>query len=165
MSEELLTIDFRNLSNRMIERHPVTYGVPLGRGVLREAAGVAVRLPSGEHRPTQAKALERYLDNPEMCPHGHPIPNADGTIAETSGVSLAGLEAGCSAPVLRVAEDDDAVLSYLCSLGLFPGAEVQIIEAAPFEGPLLVEIEGHRSALARDMAARIIVEPGEGCSV
>jgi DtxR family Mn-dependent transcriptional regulator len=115
--------------------------------------------------PRVLEALERYLDNPEMCPHGHPIPNADGTIAETTGVSLAGLGAGCSATVLRVAEDDDAVLSYLGSLGMFPGTTVEIIEAAPFDGPLLVEVGGRRSALARDMAARIVVEPGEGCSV
>ncbi len=35
--------------------------------------------------PRVLAALETYLDNPEVCPHGHPIPAADGTVRTVSG--------------------------------------------------------------------------------
>lgn len=107
--------------------------------------------------PRVLLALEEYLDSPDVCPHGHPIPASDGSVATVVGRPLSSLGAGERATVLQLAEDDDAVLSYLTSLGLIPGEPVSVIEVAPFGGPLLIRIGDATSAVARDMAALVLV--------
>jgi hypothetical protein len=62
MSRKLLTITFRNLSNRAIAAYPVTYGVSLAQGVLRIAERLAIELPNGERRALQTKVLETHFD-------------------------------------------------------------------------------------------------------
>ncbi|MFA5843664.1 MAG: metal-dependent transcriptional regulator [Coriobacteriia bacterium] len=107
--------------------------------------------------PRVQAALETFMDNPSVCPHGHPIPAADGSVGTVEGRPLADLIADESGEVVQVAEDDDSLLSYLASLGMFPGAVVRVCEVAPFKGPLLVEVGGSRYALGRDVAGRILV--------
>jgi DtxR family Mn-dependent transcriptional regulator len=102
-------------------------------------------------------ALEEYLDNPEVCPHGHPIPSEDGTIAEEKGSSLCSFGSGSDVRIVSVAEDDDAMLAYLGSMGMFPGTKVSVCEVAPFKGPLMVEVNGSTYALGREVADQILV--------
>jgi DtxR family Mn-dependent transcriptional regulator len=107
--------------------------------------------------PRVLEALERLLGDPTVCPHGHPIPSADGSIAESRGGSLDAIAPGCSARVLRVAEDEE-LLGYLGALGLTPGAVVTVVEAEPFGGPLTIEVGEARRALSREVASRVTVE-------
>jgi len=46
----------------------------------------------------------------------------------------------------------------LAQLGFLPGNKVRIIRAAPFHGPLLLEVEGREIVLGRGVASHIIVE-------
>jgi DtxR family Mn-dependent transcriptional regulator len=107
--------------------------------------------------PRVLEALERFLDNPEVCPHGHPIPGADGSMADMGGEPLCNVPEGTSASVVSVVENDDGLLGYLGSLGLRPGARVSVVERAPFQGPLTVEIAGIRTAIAHEVAALVTV--------
>ena len=63
--------------------------------------------------PLVEEGLAQFLGEPETCPHGHPMPTADGEIAVEDGRPLAELTAGRSARVLRVPERDSALLQYL----------------------------------------------------
>jgi DtxR family transcriptional regulator, Mn-dependent transcriptional regulator len=108
--------------------------------------------------PRVLEALERFLDNPSVCPHGHPIPSVDGALPEPAGVPLFDLPAGSSGLVVRVGEDDDAVVSYLGSIGLVPGARVRVLEVAPFDGPMLVAASGAEHAVSRQVAGVVFVE-------
>jgi DtxR family Mn-dependent transcriptional regulator len=109
--------------------------------------------------PRVLSALEIFLDNPSVCPHGHPIPAADGSFVDVTGVPLCDVACGATATVLAVAEDDEKILGYLGELGLRPGALTKVLEAAPFQGPLTVEIEGIRTAIAREIAQLVTVKP------
>jgi len=102
------------------------------------------------------EALENYLENPDVCPHGHPIPTAAGTIAQTLGRPLADVDAGESAHVLRVAEDE-AVLGYLGEHGLKPGAVVKVTEREPVGGLLHLAVDGAPLVLSLDMARHVTV--------
>lgn len=108
--------------------------------------------------PRVLAALEIFLDNPAVCPHGHPIPSADGSVASLTGTLLADVEAGSTVSVLYVAEDDDELLGYLGDLGLRPGAKVAVIDSAPFDGPLTVDVAHTRTAIARNVARLVTVE-------
>jgi len=107
--------------------------------------------------PRVLSALEIFLDNPSVCPHGHPIPAADGSFVDVAGMPLCDVATGTSATVLAVAEDDKKILGYLGELGLRPGASAKVLEVAPFQGPLTVEIEGIRTAIAREIAKLVTV--------
>jgi DtxR family Mn-dependent transcriptional regulator len=107
--------------------------------------------------PRVQAALEEYLENPSVCPHGHPIPSSDLTIARLDGEPLGAHDPGDVVKVLRVAEDDEHMLAYLASLGMFPGARVSVRDVSPFGGPFLLEVDGETFALARDVADTVIV--------
>lgn len=108
--------------------------------------------------PRVMEALGRFLESPEMCPHGHPIPASDGSVRSVSGIPLSETTAGERYAVRQLAEDDESVLSYLTSLGLTPATQLVVRDVAPFDGPLLLEISGRTSAIAREMAERVLVE-------
>lgn len=105
------------------------------------------------------ESLERFLDNPSVCPHGHPIPSPDGSIAEVHGELLSDVSVNRPYRVLRVAEDDDELLGYMGGIGLRPGTVVTVAESAPFGGPLTLDIQGVRTAIAREIARLVTVEP------
>jgi DtxR family Mn-dependent transcriptional regulator len=117
--------------------------------------------------PRVQHALEEFMQNPEVCPHGHPIPSADGSIAESDGSPLCDSGTGDVVEIRRIEDEDGELLSYLASLGMFPGTAVRVCDVAPFRGPLLVEVGGARYAVGRDIAEKIVVasapnKPGRG---
>ena len=109
--------------------------------------------------PLVEELLAQFLGEPETCPHGHPIPTADGDMVAEAGRPLAELTAGQRATVLRVPEEDVALLRYLASLGLEPQATVQVEAAAPFQGPLTVRVGEAQHVLGRELASQIVVRP------
>jgi len=109
--------------------------------------------------PLVEERLAQLLGEPETCPHGHPMPTAEGEMTVEAGCSLAELTAGQKARVLRVPEGDDALLRYLATLGLKPQATVQIEAVAPFQGPLTVRVGEARHVLGRELASQIVVRP------
>ncbi len=100
-------------------------------------------------------ALESYLDNPVSCPHGHPIPSADGTVpVAATGRSLADLDVGEAGVVIRVAEVED-VLGYLGGKGLKPGASVEVIDRDEIGGVLMLKVDGTPTALTFEIARSV----------
>jgi DtxR family Mn-dependent transcriptional regulator len=112
--------------------------------------------------PRVLEALERFLDSPSVCPHGHPIPGVDGILSSPAGEPLAVMPAGFEGVVVRVSEDDDAVVAYLGSVGLVPGARVRVLEVAPFDGPMLIVVPGAEHAVSREVAGSVFVEVATG---
>ena len=62
--------------------------------------------------------------------------------------TLVDLEPGETSTVQRVPDRDRQLLGYLSSLGLMPGASVELVSAAPFGGPLVVSIGGVEAAIS-----------------
>jgi DtxR family Mn-dependent transcriptional regulator len=84
--------------------------------------------------------MAKYLGEPARDPHGAPIPGRDGTVEALDDMSLSNLPPGRPAQVRRVLDEDPALLRYLSELGLVVGARLEVIERAPFEGPLHVRL-------------------------
>ena len=114
------------------------------------------------------KLEERIADvlgHPQYDPHGDPIPSKDGELATRYSEPLSALEKGCDAVVLRVTEskiqpiDIRDLLSYLAELGIVPGAQISVIDVAPFDGPLTLEIDETRQVISHHIAEIIRVQP------
>lgn len=101
--------------------------------------------------------LEAFLGHPATCPHGSPIPSFTGEIAEVTHVPLAELLVGQSAVVSEVDDEDAAFLRYLGELGLVPGAEVEILATAPFDGPVTLRVAGQVPVVGTEVTRRVWV--------
>ena len=101
--------------------------------------------------------IDAALGHPTRDPHGDPIPSADLELAHDDARPLADLAAGGTGVVVRVPGEDGALLRYLGDLGLAPLRRVRVIEHAPFEGPVTVEVEGRRHAIGRELARKLLV--------
>ena len=103
--------------------------------------------------------LAKFLGNPEVCPHGSPIPSSNLKRPRVSGIPLADLEAGRAGKIVYVvSESNSKFLRYLTSLGLIPGARVKVQEKASFDGTLTIEVNNSTKAIGREAASLIIVE-------
>jgi DtxR family Mn-dependent transcriptional regulator len=99
------------------------------------------------------------LNYPSFDPHGDPIPSREGLMVQVETLALADLPENTAAVVSRVPDNADGdFLRYIAELGLVPGNELFIIEAAPFDGPLTVEINGKIQVVGHKTAATIRVE-------
>ena len=107
-----------------------------------------------------AEKLAQFLDYPEFCPHGGPIPKGDRELPKVPGILLAELETGGMAKVIRViSEGNVEFLRYLTGLGLILGAELKILEKAHFDGTLTIEVNNSTKAIGPQAASLVMVEP------
>lgn len=102
--------------------------------------------------------IDASLGYPTHDPHGDPIPSAALELDRTQQRSLADVDPGARATVRRVPDGDRELLHYLDELGLVPGERVEVLEAAPFEGPITVRARGAERAISRELAGRIGVD-------
>ena len=90
-------------------------------------------------------AFEERMDElcgfPTHCPHGDPIPHKDGALPDEDLVSVAELELGQQALLRRVGTNDASILRYLGQLDLVPGSTIKLIDRAPFNGPVTLQVE------------------------
>jgi DtxR family Mn-dependent transcriptional regulator len=102
--------------------------------------------------------LVAVLGDPQVCPHGHPIPPADLSDAPPRDAHfLADAAIGATVRVLEVVEDAPETLRYLDRVGLRPGALVQVVERGPVGGPITVEGVVGRAAISLELAGSIAV--------
>jgi DtxR family Mn-dependent transcriptional regulator len=108
--------------------------------------------------PEAEGRLARLLNYPATCPHGEPIPTANGPAPPSAAERLDRVPAGRRAWIQQIVQEEASLLRYLASLGLLPGAEIRVEEVAPLGGPLLIRLGDARYALGRDVAAKILVQ-------
>ncbi len=101
------------------------------------------------------------LGQPTRDPHGDPIPSRDGVMDETDGVPLTELSVGASATLSRVPDGDPALLQYLGTLGLVPGAAIVVAEVAPYGDVLHVRVGALTHAVGGPIARRVLAWPEE----
>ena len=100
--------------------------------------------------------LAQFLQEPETCPHGHPVAGAD--CCREEGLPLSDLEPGQRAVILRVAENNADMLRYLAELELRPQAVIEVEAVAPFDGPLTLRMGECRRVIGRQVASQITVQ-------
>lgn len=96
------------------------------------------------------------LDRPSTCPHGFPIPEPE-TREMPETPSLYALEPGDVAVVAVPGSIEPDVAAFLDTLGLRPGVKVQVREKHPFDGPLVLRVDGHDRTVGEKVARQIYV--------
>jgi DtxR family Mn-dependent transcriptional regulator len=104
------------------------------------------------------------LGHPTADPHGAPIPTVDGQVDERRHRTLADLAVGEKARMVRVSDKNPGLLRYLAEIDLTPGAEVQVLARAPFDGPLTLQVGDGEPIVGQGLAEQVLVEATDDAS-
>lgn len=107
--------------------------------------------------PGLAERMAEIMGHPEHDPHGHPIPSAAGVVPHPSGRPLSELSSGERGMVASVDDRDDELLRFLAERGLVPGADLEVLELAPFGGPMSLRVGVDETVQVPPVAARAVL--------
>lgn len=96
--------------------------------------------------------IDSFLGHPHHDPHGDPIPQDDSAALVADDVAIADIAPGRFFRVERLHNRNAQALRYLAELGLRPGVTVEVLEQAPFDGPLWVSVDGRPVAISATLA-------------
>ena len=155
-----LTESGRRAALRTLRRHRVI------EAYLAEALGYPWDRVHEEAERLEHAASDELVDRmaatigePEVDPHGAPIPTRDGAVDETEYRSLADMTIGASGSVVRVADEDPEMLRYLGELGIVPGKRVSVKARAPYDGPITLSVGRQELSIGPALAAQVLVAP------
>ncbi|MEY2438428.1 MAG: DtxR family transcriptional regulator, Mn-dependent transcriptional regulator, partial [Acidimicrobiaceae bacterium] len=181
VSPSTVTTTVKRLADRGLVEHRLYKGVELtGRGkreavsairrhriverfladMLGYAWNEADRLATSFEHDLPQEVEDRIfiaLDRPGTCPHGFPIP-APETDELPEMPPLYDLEPGDVAVVAVPGSTDPEVVAFLNTLGLHPGGRVEVREKHPFDGPLVLRVDGKDRTLGRTVAQQVFVQ-------
>lgn len=92
--------------------------------------------------PELADRMAAVLGDPQVDPHGAPIPSKEGNIAAVATRRLAELNIGETGRVAEVIDEDPALLRSLAAIGLFPNVNVEVVEKAQDADVVKVRVAG-----------------------
>lgn len=105
-----------------------------------------------------ADALAVYLNHPPNCPHGNPIPDSNGRFPPSPTTTLNQLPIGHTATIKAIKPENSELLAYLYGRRLYPTQTVTVLEKAPLDGPLTLQVGDEQVILGLNLAALIIIE-------
>jgi len=109
----------------------------------------------------------QMMNNPQTCPDGDPIPKCDDDcslcVSEPS-LPLADIPKGERGVITHLKCEDTAKMRRIIAMGFVPGRTVCCVEdKLPMGGPLLLNVQDTKIALARDYATLVHVLPQGAC--
>jgi DtxR family Mn-dependent transcriptional regulator len=155
----LLTPTGESVALKMIRRHRLIelYLVQELGYTLLEVHAEAEKL---EHAVSDrfVEAVAAKLGDPELDPHGEPIPAPDGTMVDRDIYPLIDWPLNTSAVVSRIKADDPQMLQHILDRGFKLQAHVEVLSRDPFDGPVMAMVDGKMRIVGHQVAACIMVE-------
>lgn len=107
--------------------------------------------------------MAAFLDEPTEDPHGDPIPTREGYMSMVRYAPLTTIGPGQTVRIRRVRDSDPDLLRYLGKLGMYPNTVVEVLDKAPFDGPLVVRVSAgpDSHSLGPQVTDSVFVEPVE----
>ena len=119
-----------------------------------EAHSEALRLSEGLSEAVVRRMYE-MTSQPATCPHGEPIPDAQGSLPPLRDVPLSQAAAGSTVRITRLITRESDRLQYIEALGLLPDQVCDVIHIAPFDGPMQLKL-GREFRIIGNSLARLI---------
>ena len=102
--------------------------------------------------------LDELMGHPTSCPHGDPIPTRAGVMPELNDKPLTVIPPGQQGTITRVKTREPEKLQYLAEIGLVPGAYFELVNRAPFNGPLRLKLGRNEQVIGNELAAALWVQ-------
>lgn len=104
------------------------------------------------------RRIAAALGHPMRDPHGELIPTADLKMPLDNTTPLSALRPNQTGTVQCVKAADTEMLRYLESLGLVPGAHLEVKEYSPFDHNVTVKVGRRSSVLGLNITSKIFIE-------
>jgi DtxR family Mn-dependent transcriptional regulator len=91
--------------------------------------------------PGLEQRLVEILDDPQVCPHGNPLPGYEHVVREWA--PLTELSQGETATLRRIhefAEENRELMMFLIENGVLPGVRIEVLDILPFNHTLTVRV-------------------------
>lgn len=155
-----LTKSGQAMATELVRRHRLleTFLVQVMGFALDEVDAEAEQI---EHAisDTFVERMDTLLNHPTEDPHGDPIPNKGGGTVTPTSQPLPTARPGQHLIVQRVSDDHPDLLRYLTSLGLIPGASLEVVDVAPYGDVYTVRVGTQTHAIGGQVAQAILVRP------
>jgi DtxR family Mn-dependent transcriptional regulator len=103
------------------------------------------------------RRIDAAMGHPLRDPHGELIPTADLKMPTEDATPLSKLRPDCMGTIQCVKAADPNLLRYLDSLGLIPGAQIEVSEYSPFDQNLTVKVGRKACVLGMSVTNKIYV--------
>jgi DtxR family Mn-dependent transcriptional regulator len=155
--EALLTAKGRERAEQVVRRHRIIERLLTDfMGYTAAEAHEQADLLGATFTDDMVERIAKQLGNPDRCPHGWPV-DVEFEQAENRELeSLADLEPGASAEIVRLAEHDGELLHWYYDEGLVPGTRIEV-RAQRAAGQLTVAVDGRERAIGEQAAAGLFV--------
>ncbi|MBX3101288.1 MAG: metal-dependent transcriptional regulator [Bacteroidetes bacterium] len=107
--------------------------------------------------PLLVNKLDEFLGYPTYDPHGEPIPDANGQMANRPKIPLAQAPLQQRMEVAGVVIDDADFLRHLDRFGIRPGTHLLVQEHISYDESIIVEVAGHQHLLSAFVARNVYV--------
>jgi DtxR family transcriptional regulator, Mn-dependent transcriptional regulator len=158
--EALLTRSGRARAERVVRKHRIIERLLTDfMGYTAAEAHVHADELGDTFSEEMIERVAERLGNPERCPHGWPV-DPDVEQAENADLkSLAELDEGARATIVRLAEHDGDLLHWFYDQGLEPGRELQMKAADSQTGKFRIKVGKREETLGEKAAAGLFVRP------
>ncbi len=102
--------------------------------------------------------LDKFLNFPTEDPHGDPIPNASGQIAENEKQLLSKLYANQTAICVGVKDTSSEFLKYLDNKGIALGSKIEILNIEIFDLSFRIKINENEITISNKVASNLLVK-------
>ncbi len=101
--------------------------------------------------------LDKFLGFPKFDPHGDPIPDKSGKLADSASVSLSILKPGQTAIMTGVAEHSAVFLRYLDENGIGLGTSIKVEQVTEFDQSLKIKVNNKTTHTISQHAGKSIL--------
>ncbi len=102
--------------------------------------------------------IDALLGHPQTCPHGDPIPRADGTLIEQRLRRLSECQPGEVVTIARVKDSDSAVLRALSARAMSLTAAVTVMSRDAIDNLLTVQVGDQQHILGPALSGSVFVQ-------
>ncbi|WP_428740916.1 metal-dependent transcriptional regulator [Tenacibaculum sp.] len=108
--------------------------------------------------PKLINELDAFLGYPKRDPHGDPIPDKDGNLQMIDKSLLSTLKENEMGVCVGVDDSSSEFLRFLDKQGISLGKEIKVLDKEPFDGSLVIEMEGKAFSVSNKIASNLYIQ-------
>ncbi|WP_408036868.1 metal-dependent transcriptional regulator [Tenacibaculum aestuarii] len=108
--------------------------------------------------PKLINELDAFLEYPKRDPHGDPIPDKEGNLQVIEKSLLSTLKENEIGVCVGVDDSSSEFLRFLDKQGVALGKQIKVIEKEPFDGSLVIEMDGKTLSVSNKIASNLYIQ-------
>lgn len=108
--------------------------------------------------PKLINELDAFLGFPKRDPHGDPIPDKEGNLHTIEKSLLATFKENENGICVGVDDSSSEFLRFLDKQGIALGQHIKVVEIEPFDGSLIIEIDGRSLSISNKIASNLYIQ-------